>query len=142
VPTVTILRHIALCAAGGLFFAVAPPIGIAVLALVAWKLPRDERAEFLCLFGLVVVFPTLGLLSWIVLNRWGGPVFFLSLALLRDFFSWFRPDPNSGWSDTGPALTTGEWHVVMYSAFCIGVACAVAYPVLLNRRFRRTGLPN
>lgn len=133
----TILKQVALSIACSLLFIFAPPFGLCLVAIVIWRLPRGERLEFLCLFLIVGVFPILGLLPWIVSHHWSGPVFFLSLALLRDFFSWFRPDLNPDWSDIGPELSPAEWNAIMAIAFALGALASLTYFWLLRKRFYR-----
>ncbi|MEP7337198.1 MAG: hypothetical protein ABI977_05590 [Acidobacteriota bacterium] len=134
----TIVKHVALCAACGLLFLIVPPAGLGLAVIAVWWTSRNERAEFLYLLLLVAVFPVLGLLPWLITVVQGGPPFFLLLALFRDFFSWFRPDPNPAWSDTGPNITPTELHRMMVGAFVTATLAAIAYAWLLAKRFQQT----
>jgi hypothetical protein len=134
--SIKLCRVLALCAACGVVFALAPPYGIAAVSLAALLVENGRRLEFISLFALVAVFPLLGVLSYVIVEKpfGGGPILFIALAVLRDFFGWFRPDPAPYESDAGPSLTPTEWQIVMVCGLAVGPIAAATYAYLRHKR--------
>ena len=138
----TVVLHAGLALSCVLVSLVFPVAGIAIALGVLAILPRGHRAEFSCVFWILFVLPLFGILPVLLILRRSGEFAFLGSAWLREFFAFFRPDPNPGWEDAGPGLSHLSWYLMIATSW-LGSACAsVAYWRLLCRRSSLTRLPN
>ena len=130
------------CITLGFVITLYPPLGCLLFFVALWLVPGSRRKEYLCLFWMSGIVPYFIVLPFLLVTGQAGRHRFLGLALLRQFFAFWREDPYPGIEDVGPGFTIEQWWAMITILLTATVLVAAYYGYLMGKRHSVEAPPN